>query len=65
MTKYIKVTDFTGKNGPHSGYHSVDDDFELPLSTKNESYMFVSEEETRAGNPALFGARSQRKNEEN
>ncbi|GEM_PF-6331802 len=62
MAKYIKITDYTGRNGTVSGYHSVNDDYELPLSTKNESYEFVDEAEARDANPALFGARSQSKN---
>jgi len=55
MTKYIKTTDHTGAKGSHSGYHSVEDDFVLPLSTKNETFEFVEEDEVRAAHPRLFG----------
>jgi hypothetical protein len=55
MTKYIKVTDQTGKKGEHVGYHSVEDDFELPLSTKDVNFEFVKEAEARAEHPQLFG----------
>ena len=54
MTKYIKVVDHTGKNDA-MGYHSVNDDFELPLSTKNETFVYVEESEAREKHPDLFG----------
>ena len=55
MAKYIKTTDHTGAKGSHSGYHSVDDDFILPLSSKNETFEFVEEAEARKNHPDLFG----------
>ena len=56
MAKFLKVTDSSDtKKDPQIGYHDVNDDFELPLSTKYDKYEFVEEDEARAGNPALFG----------
>ena len=54
MTKFLKITDLAGAK-PAVGYHDVDDEFELPLSTKYDKYEFVSEEEARENHPALFG----------
>ena len=62
MTKYIKVTDRTGIV-PQSGYHDVNDDFELPPSDRDTQFEFVPESEARIAHPALFGSRSNRKNE--
>lgn len=55
MAKFIKTTDHTGAKGSHSGYHSVNDDFVLPLSSKNETFEFVEESEARKNHPDLFG----------
>lgn len=54
MTKYIKTTDHTGR-ADHSGWHSVGDDFKLPLSTENETFAFVDEKDARENHPDLFG----------
>ena len=54
MAKYVKVTDNTGRV-PTSGYHSVEDDFKLPLSTENETFAFVDESVAYENHPALFG----------
>ena len=60
MTKFIKVTDRTGLV-PQSGYHDVDDDFELPPSDKDTQFEFVAESEARFSRPALFGKPTNRK----
>ena len=60
MTKFIKVTDRTGLV-PQSGYHDVDDDFELPPSDKDTQFEFVAESEARIAHPALFGTPTNRK----
>ena len=54
MTQYLKITDLAGVK-PAVGYHDVDDDFELPLSTKYDKFEFVKESEARQMHPALFG----------
>ena len=54
MAKYIKVTD-TSAAIAQVGYHDVDDDFVLPLPTRETAYEFVSEDVARKNHPALFG----------
>lgn len=62
MTKYLKITDFTA-DLPATGYHDVNDDFELPPTDKHSRFEFVTETEARLAHPALFGARPTRKQE--
>ena len=55
MTKYIKITD-TASTVPAIGYHDVEDDYVLPLSSKYDTFEFVTEKEARENHPAIFGA---------
>ena len=62
MTKFIEVTDRTGLI-PQSRYQGVNDEFALPRSNKDIHFEFVPDSQARIAHPALFGSRSNRKNE--